>query len=280
VVVRNDGLILGGDLPVGNQWIVFSFPVRCVVLGQGFNIRHWREGGWLVRLPGHLLGGVLFVVVLLLKRFKRIGHRVWLHILVWFRLVVSVRSIPRCGCVIVVTLSGVGGGVLVTLIYAEGVLVWRIFILVWRIFTLHGTRVTLGRRRRIHVILFRRFFLPAHRPWIPHWRRRGLFLAHRPWIPHWRRRGLFPAHRPWIPHRRRRGLFLPHWRGRGATWRRGFRLPCCGWSHRPPGHRPGIWPLSSSDARGRPRSCLLPLLLRCVVVRVRLPQEEEGEEER
>ena len=100
--VRNDGLILGSDLPVGNQWVVFSFPVRCVVpasirveaislaeicrkkeiLGQGLNIRHWGEGGWLVGLPGHLLGGVLLVVVLLLKRFEGIGHWVGLHVLV------------------------------------------------------------------------------------------------------------------------------------------------------------------------------------------------------
>ena len=116
--VRNDGFILGCHLPIGDQRVVFRFPVWCVVpasnqsrnmfcggseicskkdigiLGQGLNIRHWGEGGWLVGFPGHLLGSVLLVVVLLLKRFKGIRHWVWFHILMWFRFVVSVRTIP------------------------------------------------------------------------------------------------------------------------------------------------------------------------------------------
>ena len=48
----------------------------------------------MVWFRGHLLGCVLFVVVLLLKGFKRIWHRIRLHILVWFRLVVSVWPVP------------------------------------------------------------------------------------------------------------------------------------------------------------------------------------------
>jgi len=124
VFVRNDWFILGGHLPVWNQRVVLSFPVWCVVLRQGLNIRHWGEGGRLVGFRGHLLGGVLLVVVLLLKRFKWIWHRVRFHILVWFRLVVSVWPVPRCGRVVVVTLGGVGGGVLVTLVYAERVWIW------------------------------------------------------------------------------------------------------------------------------------------------------------
>ena len=65
------------------------------ILGQWLDVRHWWEGGGLILFPWHLLGRVLLVVVLLLKRLQGVRHWVGLHVFVLFWLVVSVRFIPE-----------------------------------------------------------------------------------------------------------------------------------------------------------------------------------------